>query len=157
MFPPAPAFGSLRLATPLDVLRIGIVATAGFRYSPLFRWERPHHKNFPQDTILSYRTQFASAIKDEDYVVLVAEDHYLPDEGSKTEATIPSDNGWTPPEQGQRVVVGVVSIKLEPTSKHKGQFQSDGEFPDFPPNEGRDLNRAHYDGWGDESENCEKK
>jgi hypothetical protein len=54
----APPLDSLRIATPADVLRIGIVAAAGFRYSPVFRWERPHHEQHPGDTLLSYRTQF---------------------------------------------------------------------------------------------------
>ena len=105
VFPRSPNFGRLRLAIPNDVLRIGIVATASFYYSPLFHWERPYHKDFPHDTILSYRTQFASAIKSENYMVLVAEDEFLIDEDSKTDAIIPSDNGWLPPAVGQKVVL----------------------------------------------------
>jgi len=38
------------------MIRIAIVATTGFKYSPLFKWERPHHEDFPDDTLLSYRT-----------------------------------------------------------------------------------------------------
>jgi hypothetical protein len=127
-YPPGPSLGSLRLATPSDILRIGIVATAGFRYSPLFRWERPHHEDYPEDTLLSYRTQFRDALKNDDFIVLIAEDSYKSDEHDSTKAIIPSDNGWSPPAEGEQVIVGVASIKLEPGSKRRGQFKdNDGE------------------------------
>src|SRR3954468_12927630 len=47
--PKAPCRGTLRVAGPDDILRIVIVATAGFRYSPLFCWERPYHAEYPED------------------------------------------------------------------------------------------------------------
>ncbi len=39
------SFGALRLATPEDVLRLGVVCTEAFRYSDQFIWERPYHSN----------------------------------------------------------------------------------------------------------------
>ncbi|KAF7594768.1 hypothetical protein BBP40_008475 [Aspergillus hancockii] len=78
-FPPGPDLGELRLANPSDILRIGIVAAVAFRYSPLFRWERLH-KDFPADTLLSYRTQFRDATKYEDVIVLVIEHSFIPNE-----------------------------------------------------------------------------
>ncbi|KAK1834936.1 hypothetical protein QBC39DRAFT_220654, partial [Podospora conica] len=145
-----PPLGALRVAQPTDVLRIGIVAAAGFRYSPLFKWERPHHEDFPEDTLLSYRTQFMTAIKSDDYIVLVQDDAYIPDENDKTSAIIPDNNGWAAPEAGDPVVVGVVSIKLHPGSAHKGILNDHrGLYPNLPSsNPGRDLNRRHYDDWG---------
>ncbi|GAB1317027.1 N-acetyltransferase domain-containing protein [Madurella fahalii] len=144
-----PSLGDLRVATPADVLRIGIVATAGFRYSPIFRWERPHHEQYPEDTLLSYRTQFQNAMKSDDFIVLVQEDAYDPQENDKTDAVIPSDNGWELPEAGAKVVVGVITIKLEPDSTRKGQMKDHrGSYPNLPDNPGRDLNRQHYDSWG---------
>lgn len=122
--PPGPALGALRIATPSDILRIGLVATASFRYSPLFRWERPHHDEFPDDTLLSYRKQFTDAMANDEVIVLVAEDAFMPNENDYTKATIPPGNGWTPPAKGDKVVVGVASIKLEPGSNRRGQFQS---------------------------------
>lgn len=148
--PPSPALGVLRVATPADILRIGIVAAASFCYSPLFRWERPHHEEFPDDTLLSYRTQFKDAMSNDEVVVLVVEDAFIPNENDCTKAIIPPGNGWTPPAEGEKVVVGVASIKLEPGSNRRGQFASkDGEYPELPPYLGRDLNRKHYDAWGD--------
>lgn len=107
--PTAPPLGSLRLAKPSDILRIGIVATAGFRYLPVFRWERPYHARFPEDTLLSCRTQFMNALKDDDKIVLVAEDAFVPNENDFTEAIIPADNGWLAPAAGEPVVVGLMS------------------------------------------------
>ncbi len=127
-----PPLGPLRVARPTDVLRIGIVATAGFKYSPLFAWERPHHKDFPHDTLLSYRSQFLFAIKSDDSIVLVHEDDYLPDENETTEAIIPDDNGWMAPEAGDPVVVSVVSIKLQRGSVHKGELKNH-EGPTYSP------------------------
>jgi hypothetical protein len=115
-----PSLGSLRVAAPADVLRIGIVATAGFKYSPLFRWERPHHEQYPGDTLLSYCTQFQNAIQSEDF----QEDAYDANENEKTEAVIPGNNGWEPPKAGSNVVVGVISVKLDPDSTRRGQLKN---------------------------------
>ncbi|KAK0618933.1 hypothetical protein B0T14DRAFT_536924 [Immersiella caudata] len=141
--------GLQRIANPSDVLRIGIVATTGFRYSPLPRWERPHHDKYPEDTFLSYRTQFQNAIKSDDFIVLVQEDENSPRESDKTDATIPSDNGWEAPEPGAKVVVGVITVKLEPVSARRRQMKDPrGSYPQLPDNPGRDLNRQHYNSWG---------
>lgn len=118
-----PALGCLRVARPSDLLRIGVVATAGFWFSPLFRWERPYHKDYPADTILSYRTQFQNTVESNDFIVLVAEDEHQLDENKKTEAIILSDDAWKAPPAGAKVIVGVASIKLEPGSKRKGQYK----------------------------------
>lgn len=123
-FPPRPELGKLRLAEPSDILRIGIVTAAAFRYTPLFQWERPHHEQFPEDTLLSYRTPFKDAMQNDNCIVLVAEDLYNPNESDLTEAIIPSNDGWDSPAENTKVVVGVTSIMLEPGSKRKGQFKS---------------------------------
>ncbi|KAI1327875.1 hypothetical protein F5Y16DRAFT_182045 [Xylariaceae sp. FL0255] len=155
---PAPALGALRIASPLDVLRIGIVAAAGFRYSPVFDWERPYHQKFPQDTLLSYRQEFASVIKSHEHIVLVALDKFDPDESKKTKALIPGDNGWTPPAGGDDVVVGVGCWKLEKGSKRLGDFQNDtGDYPDLPHNQDRDKDAAHCDKFGKCTEAAEHK
>ena len=169
-FSSVPPLGELRLAVPSDLFRIAIVAAAAFRYSPLFRWERPYHKQYSGDTLLSYQTQFKSAMQNDEFAVLVVEDNYRPDESNATEAIIPLHNGWQAPGKDTKVIVGVASIKLEPSSKHRGQFKNpngrlrcpqrsiiiadDGkcisatEIPSLPHNLGRDLNRKHYDAWG---------
>ncbi|KAK0639620.1 hypothetical protein B0T16DRAFT_337401 [Cercophora newfieldiana] len=133
---PFPPLGTLRIARPTDVLRIGIVDAAGFRYSPLFKWERPHHQDFPGGTLLSYHAQFLDTIKSDDSVVLIQEDAYIPNENDKTSAVIPDNKGWAAPEAGEQVVVGVLCSG------------GSGSYPDLPSNPGRDLNRRHYDDWG---------
>ncbi|KAM5359151.1 hypothetical protein ACJZ2D_014690 [Fusarium nematophilum] len=144
---------TLRLPTwalsPSDVLRVGIVARAGFRYSPLFRSERPFNEQYPGDTLLSYRTQFQNAIKRDDFIALVQEDALPPEENDKTKAIIPHNNGWEAPEAGDKVIVGVISIKLEPGSARRGQLKNhQGSYADLPECLDRDLNRQHYDSWG---------
>lgn len=122
---PFPSLNLLRLASPRDILRIGVVAASGFRYSPVFDWERPYHEKYPKDTLLSYRQEFASVIKSPEHIVLVALDKYDPEEGKKSKAVIPPDNGADIPAAGDEVVVGVACWKLEPGSKRIGQFQNE--------------------------------
>lgn len=153
-----PPLGTLRVASPSDILRIGVVATASFRYSPVFRWERPYHAKFPEDTLLSYRREFMNVIQDDEIIVLVVEDEYIPNENESTDAIISDDNGWSAPPAGEKVVVGAITLKLPPGSTRRGQMKSsDGDLPDLPPCQGRDLNRKHYDDFGEKSEAIDKK
>ena len=122
---PSPPLDPLRLASPKDILRMGVVAASGFRYSQVFDWERPYHEKYPEDTLLSYRQEFASLIKSPKHIILVALDKYDPEEGKKSKAVIPPDNGAEIPAAGEMVIVGVVCWKLEPGSKRFGQFQND--------------------------------
>jgi hypothetical protein len=62
-------------------------------------------------------------IKNPEMIVLMIVDKYDPDESSATEATIPADNGWTPPERGEEVIVGIAVWKLEPGSRRVEHFQ----------------------------------
>ncbi|KAM5370583.1 hypothetical protein ACJZ2D_008409 [Fusarium nematophilum] len=141
---PAPPLGPLRIASPGDILRLGIVAASGFRYSPVFDWERPYHAKFPQDTLLSYRHEFSSAIKHPECIVLVATDRFDPNEGEKSTAIIPPDNGWHAPKAGDEVVVGVACWRLEPGSSRNGSFQNDNApYPELPTNPGRDMDKGH--------------
>ncbi|KAK0744799.1 hypothetical protein B0T21DRAFT_93333 [Apiosordaria backusii] len=146
-----PALGNLRIATQADVLRISIVAVAAFVFSPVFKWERPYHKEYPKDTLLSYRSLFEDAVRSDDYIVLVAEDDYVSSENDHTIATIPDDHDWPAPAPGEgiKVVVGFISIKLEPESPHRGKFtDGKGSSPRKRSQSlGRDLNHRHYDNW----------
>ncbi|KAJ6149839.1 hypothetical protein N7471_001038 [Penicillium samsonianum] len=91
-------------------------------------------------------------------IILDAEDAFKSNEDGSTEAIIPSNNGWTPPSDGKKVIVGVASIKLEPSSKRLGQFNSnEGKHPELPPNLGRDLNKKHYNSWGHISSATKKR
>lgn len=122
---PAPELGKLRLASPNDILQIGLVATSGFRGEPMFQWQRPYHADYPADTLLSYRQSFSDFIKNLEYTVVVATDKYDPDEGKKSEAVIPPDDEAGTPAPGQDVVVGVICWKLQSGSSRVGQFQNE--------------------------------
>lgn len=121
----APRFGPLKLASPADILRLGIVCAAGFRYSEQFIWERTAHEQHPQSTIVCFRHEVQEFIRDPQYIALVILDGYDPGESSKTIAVIPKDNGWIPPAAGTPVVVGLGVWKLEASSKRIGHFQND--------------------------------
>jgi len=105
-------------------MRLGVVSAAGFRYSPVFGWERPYHEQYPQDTLDSYREMYIGAMKNPRCVIVVATDAYDPDEGGKTEAIIPPDPGVELPKKGDEVVVGVAYWKFEPGSRREGQFNN---------------------------------
>ncbi|VUC30722.1 unnamed protein product [Clonostachys rosea] len=158
MAPAAPDFGPLRLASPRDISRIGVVATAGFRYSPVFDWERPYHESHPGDTILSYCQEFSSDMKNPARIVLVAIDKFDSKENSKTKAKIPSDNGWEAPAPSEPVIVGVASWKLNSRSPRQGSFQNDdAPYPDLPINPNRDKHSGHCALFGDRAEEAENK
>ncbi|KAH7318671.1 hypothetical protein B0I35DRAFT_432674 [Stachybotrys elegans] len=153
-FPVAPPLGTLRLATLGDVPRIATVATAGFYYSPVFAWERRFHRQYPTDTFQSYSKMFADIIVDPRYVALVVEDSYDPTEGDKSTATIAPDRVIPPLQQGDSVVVGAATWKLDPGSRRIGQFvpstspDDDHALPPLPPfdgGKGRDKSLHHAD------------
>ncbi|KAK4223411.1 hypothetical protein QBC38DRAFT_459353 [Podospora fimiseda] len=138
----APSFGSLKLASPDDVLRLGVVCTAGFRYSEQFIWERTAHAQYPQSTMNWFRQEVMEFIRKPEFIALVALDDYDPDESSKTEAIIPVDNGWTPPKAGTPVVVGLGVWRLQPGSPRIGKYQNEtGPYPDVPEYDYKDLDR----------------
>ncbi|MCJ1471663.1 hypothetical protein MMC13_000303 [Lambiella insularis] len=108
MPPPTPAFGSLRVASPEDTTRIGIVATSGFIFSPVCTWYRPYLSRYTTDALESYLQIFLDYIRSPQHVVLVASDKYDPLEGTKTgDITIRSEAiGETHRAAGEEVVVG---------------------------------------------------
>ena len=118
----------IRPATPSDILRMGIILTAAFFHTSIFTWNRPNHHLYPQDTLLHYRHQISSHLRNPRCIVLVATDLYEPDENEKpigkSKATIPSpsSDSWNPPAKGTEVVVGVLCITLEKGSKREGKF-----------------------------------
>lgn len=160
MYPEAPQFGVLRLATLFDVPRIGVVAVKGFRHSPVFQWERPYYENYPEDTLMSYRAMFAQLIKNPKYIVLTVSDSFDPDEGNKSSMFISPDRRAVEPNNGDSVIVGVASWRLELGSIRIGQFQNDKGMTfrlsikpiahcnvdssvDFPEGLQRDKNQSH--------------
>ncbi|KAI0385425.1 hypothetical protein F5Y04DRAFT_245811 [Hypomontagnella monticulosa] len=158
MIPDPPPLGSLRLATPDDVMRLGVVCTASFYYSEEFTWERIYHDQYPQSTIVHYRNEAVEFINEPEFITLVIEDDYDTDESSKTNATIPEDNGWEPPEKGTKVVVGMAVWKLESGSKRIGRFQNlTGNFPDVPEYDYKDVDMKRTEDFAKIVEAAEEK
>ncbi|PSN63811.1 hypothetical protein BS50DRAFT_89484 [Corynespora cassiicola Philippines] len=122
--PAVPSFDHVRLATLDDLPRIATVAAAGFFWSPTFQFQRPYHAEFPEDTLLSYRSEYDAAIRDPATVVLVAEDDFREAECERVYDALrstPMYNASLGPKR--RVVVGISSLYLRPGSSYIGKFQ----------------------------------
>ncbi|PVH98943.1 hypothetical protein DM02DRAFT_656902, partial [Periconia macrospinosa] len=76
-----PLCEKVRIATIQDLERIATVAAAGFFHSPTFKYQRRYHAKYPDDTLLSYKSEYRDSILDPDCVVLVAEDDVKDHEG----------------------------------------------------------------------------
>lgn len=50
--PVLPVLDAVRVANPDDLPRLALVAAAGFFHSPTFHYQRLHHAEYPDDTIL---------------------------------------------------------------------------------------------------------
>ncbi|KAF1944186.1 hypothetical protein EJ02DRAFT_398732 [Clathrospora elynae] len=116
-----PSVDGVRLATPEDLYRISIVAAAAFFWSPTFRFQRPHYKDFPSDTIASYFYDYEKAIKDPASVVFVAEDVVEENEADNVYEEL--RYAYTSQTPGIKGLVGVCSVLLKPGSCYIGCFQ----------------------------------
>lgn len=122
---PAPSINGVRLATLNDLHRISIVAAAAFFFSPTFRFQRPRYREFPADTVASYRIEYENAINDPAFVVLVAEDILESDEAEH----VYDELRFACPAScaGKKGIVGICSFKLKPGSCYAGHLQPAGK------------------------------
>ena len=120
-----PPFGALRLASPKDIERIGIVATCGFFEGAVCAWYRPFIARYPTDTLESYCHIFSDFIKSPRHVVLVAVDSYDSLEGTHSKLTLPMYEEDAIPVAEERVIVGVAVWALEEGSRRIGDYQHD--------------------------------
>lgn len=103
---------NIREATPEDLLRIGLVAAAGFYHSPVFQFQRPYHGAYPWDTFNSYVEDYRKAIDDPSCKVYVIEAKLRRGEGDHVYEALKRS---VPPPESLRnakgdVVVGVASM-----------------------------------------------
>jgi hypothetical protein len=122
---PAPSINGVRLATLNDLDRISIVAAAAFFWSPTFKFQRPRYREFPADTVASYRIEYENAIKDPTFVVLVAEDILEPDEAEHVDDALRF--ACSASCAGIKGIVGICSLKLKPGSCYAGHLQPAGK------------------------------
>jgi len=134
--------GNLRLAAISDIPRLGVVATAGFYYSPAFTWERKHHRQYPGDTIKAFEKTLAEKIRNPEQILVVAQDAYQEDENTKIEATIESSAGEKGRKGGEMVIVGFAAWTFPEGSELIGKFmdEQDGTSDEKPVFDGG-LNR----------------
>ena len=126
-----PPMGRLRLARLSDVDRIGLVAAAAFYHSTFFPYSRPLYKDFPRDTIASYRAEYQAGVLDPDQVVLVAVDEFIQNEidfvYDALKSVYPKGEGDKQKEPGD-TIVGVMSLSLRNDPKRHGQFDPEGSL-----------------------------
>jgi len=121
-----PSFGSLRLARVSDLWRIGFVSAASFYHSTFFPYYRPSYREFPHDTVASYRYEAHNGILNPDTIVLVAEDNYKEDESDSVydalKAIYPfsKDSKESVPKAGDQVIVGIMFLSLLNNPARKG-------------------------------------
>lgn len=133
MFPPAPPFGTTRLARLADLPRIGVCAASAFFHSSWFGYERPYYAKYPHDTLSSYRNSFRKAILHKDQVVLVVEASLDANEAQHVYPALrdnyPAFKDQIPPDQLKtgKAIVAVASLSLQPNSPRHGQFLPEGK------------------------------
>lgn len=136
-FPSAPNMGGLRLAKLSDLPRIGLVAAAGFFHSQVFLYERPDFAKYPRDTVASYRAEYQSLILSSNSIVLVAEDRHKVNEADAVYEALrkvyddEEAGGAEEKASGDKVIIGVMSIELNPGSARYGQFLPEGKKRHF--------------------------
>lgn len=115
----ASALKHVRRATMDDLPRIAQVAAAGFFHSPVFRFQRPYHHLFPEDTLISYLREYEAAILNPKSAVIVAEDEKIEHEAScPCEGLCSTAAAGLDAERHQNssnVIVGVCSVVFSPT------------------------------------------
>jgi hypothetical protein len=116
-YPPFP--GAVRLAKAADLSRMADVSVLGFKDSEIFRFERPHYHEFPEDAVASFACIYRAHLLDPRMVVVVVEDVRRPDELTSLPAAGEKEYGTTTPEN---VVVGVASWAFPEGSKRQGNF-----------------------------------
>jgi len=154
-FPSIPPLGSLRVATPLDVMRMGIITYAAFEKTTQFTWMIPDHRRWPSKALQLERQRLASVMRTRNHVVVVAEDVYDSDEAAKANVTIPSGDPAPNPASHWaegRAVVGVAIWRFDDNSTRIGQFEAQqqaGLFPRFstirPPLPSHDEHQDRYE------------
>jgi hypothetical protein len=116
----SPNMDGVRLATLEDLDRISVVAASAFFWSPTFRFQRPHYRDFAADTVASYRIEYEKAIRDPVCVVIIAEDALEPDEAEHVYDALRF--AFRPTNCGQKSIVGVCSFTLKPKSCYVGRL-----------------------------------
>lgn len=96
-----PLLDGFDIAKYSELPNIAIVASRAFRSSPVFKFERPFHEQYPEDTLASYYNLYHDAVGDEGKMCFTAK------------------------IDGDRIV-GVMSITLLLNSKLRGYYLPDG-------------------------------
>lgn len=126
MLPPFPA--NVRLATPEDLPRLGLVATAGYYYSPIFSYRRPHFSDYPGDCVANYSAGYRGEFFNAGSAVFVVEDDLKPNEQDRVcdelKALWPK---YERDDVGRKVIVAISSVAVPEESEWTKARVEEGE------------------------------
>lgn len=120
-----PSFDKVRLAQPADIKRMGSVTIAGFHTSQSFEWMQPNYSEHKIEALRTQRCTFRQHMMTSmDKVLIVVEDEYNPAENESCPDVTATEEGETPPQAGEKAVVGVAMFEVPKQSKRIGDFQN---------------------------------
>lgn len=120
---------NVRLPLLAEILRLALVASAGFYHSPVNAYERPKRDKYPGDTVQSYLEELLNYILKPECILIVVDDEYEKSEDEKLYPALREEYGgreWI--RKDGRLIVGFACLMLKHGSFRVGQFQPEGEI-----------------------------
>ena len=127
---PLPAFPpNIRLATPDDLPRLGLVATAGYYNAQIFAFRRPYFSDYPNDTVANYSAGYRGEFLKPRSAVFVLEDDLNLDERDhvcdELRALWPKHGQ---DDVGSRVIVAACSVAVPEECEWSKARGEEGKF-----------------------------
>lgn len=127
MLPPLPL--NVRLATPADLPRLGIVAVAGYYNAEIFSFRRPHFSEYPGDTVDNYTAGYRGEFLNARSAVFVVEDELRLDEVDQVcDELKPLWPKYGKEDAGRKVIVAASSVAVPEECEWAKARVDEGEF-----------------------------
>jgi len=127
MLPPFPS--NVRLATPADLPRLGLIAPAGYYNSEIFFFRRPHFRDYPGDTVANYSAGYRGEFLNPRSAVFVVEDELKLDEQDhvcdELKGLWPK---YSEEDIGKKVIVAVSSVAVPEECEWAKARVEEGKF-----------------------------
>lgn len=127
----SPRFHPESVRFPLlgEILRLALVASAGFYHSPVNAYERPQRDRYPKDTVHSYLQELISYLLRPECILVVVDDECEKSEDTELYPALKKEYGgrhWA--KQDGKAIVGFACMTLKRGSHRVGNFQPDGKI-----------------------------
>jgi len=135
---------NLRLATPADISRMGLVMSAGFGSTLEAAWLQPYLRTFPRDSLLTSQEYVDRCMGSKGFATVVIEDTYEPAEVQAMAEIVPEDEAREHSMYEEKVVAGMATWKFMSGSPRIGQFNDELHVSDLETlSPSRDEHRDH--------------